>query len=548
MATTATTRTVLVPMGVTDGLVVALFHRGPKPDEMKLVATVDGHDQTIPVDTWRNCHQPFPGDDGPRPGYEIWAAKVKVSLPPETRVSLRVTGGREVGGSAWTAPGPDTRRCTLAFGSCFGLRNLRRRHDDEEFDKTIERHLTTAYDQLTANNKDPVYHVWLGDQVYLDDPRVGSLVDINVHERILERYAETWGLGGSSGFARVLSRSTNWFLTDDHEFWNGYPRANITLLGHTAKRLREQARRYFRNREEPSHPFHQGPWGRMAGAAFMTFQSPSFDADLNAFTDQVSPFPDAGGGSRYAGIATFGSESFTVALLDTRWNRTMLRTSHDKRHAGFSSDAALIKVEALLNERDHLVVLCLSRPIVGLPRKRFVVPFFAETAPEHYPEQYRRLLNAVESRSRAGRPTLILGGDVHEHSARLALGGRVLEIVCSPMSLIESLDTRGDLRVPWKKRLVKGSADLLGWIGDRISVPERSWASEREENMLLLSKRDARRDGVGAVRLDTTTPAEPVVTYTCCLSGLEEVRTVTLQWLDQSWQESTPVRAAADVA
>ncbi|MEZ5411319.1 MAG: hypothetical protein R2761_25035 [Acidimicrobiales bacterium] len=528
----ATTRTVLVPMGTPDGLVVALFHRGPKPDDMKLVATVNGHDQTIPVTEWRNCHAPFEGKEGA--DFELWAAKEKPNVRAATEVSLKVVGAETVTGSAWAAPGPDTRRCTLAFGSCFGLRNVRHL-DDEAFDETIRRHMVEAYGELTAGSGDPVYNLWLGDQVYLDDPRVGSLASIRIHQRILDRYAQTWGLGGRSGFAHLLGRSANWFLTDDHELWNGYPRANITLLGHTAGRLKEQARRYVTHKAEPSHPFHQGDWGRMAGAAFMTFQSPSFDDDLNRFNDRVSPFPDADGPSPYAGVATFGSDTFTVALLDTRWNRTMLRSSHGKRHAGFSSEAALIEVETLLRERDHLVVLCLSRPIVGQPRKRIVVPFFAETAPEHYREQYERLLEAVETRSRAGWPTLILAGDVHAHSARLALGGSVLEIVSSPMSLIESLDTRGLLKIPWKKRLVKGGADLLGWLGDRIALPERSWASGRGENVLMLSEDDARRDGLAAVRIDTTNSAQPEVTYTCRLSGLA-AKTATLQWRDQAWR------------
>lgn len=112
-------------MGVREGLVVALFHRGPKPDEMKLVATVDGHDQVIPVTDWRNCHAPFEGMDGA--DVELWAAKVQIR----------------------------------------GL------HKDE-FDRLIERHLTRAHQQLTADTGEPVYHVWLGDQVYLDDPPVGG--------------------------------------------------------------------------------------------------------------------------------------------------------------------------------------------------------------------------------------------------------------------------------------------------------------------------------------------------------------------------------------
>lgn len=527
--------TVLVPMGVKEGLVVALFHRGPRPDETKLVVTVDGHDQTLPVTKWRSCHQPFPQAKGPRPDLQIWAAKVTLGVPPASKVSLRVTGAEEVAGAAWTAPGPDTRCCTLAFGSCFGLRNVRGRHE-ETVDERNEEHLMWAYDRLTADTEDPVYNLWLGDQVYLDDPRVGSLATINIHERILDRYAETWGLGGRSGFAHLLDRSANWFLTDDHEFWNGYPRANITLLPHTAGRLKEQARRYFRDKAEPSHPFHQGDWGRMAGAAFMTFQSPSFDDDLNRFDDRVSPFPDADGGSPYAGVATFGSDTFTVALLDTRWNRTMLRASHDNRHAGFSSEASLIKVETLLREQDHLVVLVLSRPIIGLPRRRVVFPIIAETAPANYPEQYRRLLEAIELRSRAGRPTLILGGDVHEHSARLALGGKVLEIVSSPMSLIGSLDFRPGATNDWKAKALYHGSNFLERFQRAISIPERSWATKTEADLLQLSEEERVLNGVGAVSIDTTVPSQPVITYTCHLSGLDAERTVTLRWRDQAWR------------
>ncbi len=536
----ATTGTVLVPMGVSDGLVVALYHRGPKPEEMKLVATVDGHDQTIPVTEWRTCHEPFGTMEGA--GFELYAAKVKVSAPAATKVWLKVSGREGVDGSAWTPPEADTRRCTVAFGSCFGLRNDSH-HRRGTFDEEIERHLTSAYEQLTAGQDDPVYHVWLGDQVYLDDPAVGLRGRINVHRRILERYADTWGLGGRSGFAHLLSRSTNWFLADDHEFWNGFPRANITMIGHTGDRLVEQARRFFTHREEPSHPFHQGPWGRIAGAAFMTFQSPSFDRDLNQFSDMASPFVEDRGGSQYAGVATFGSDSFTVALLDMRWNRTMLRVDRRDRHAGFTSQPALEKLENLLEERDHLVVLCLSRPIVGRPLQRRVVPIFSETAPEHYHDQYRRLLAAIEARGRAGRPTLILGGDVHEHSARLGLGGRVLEIVSSPLSLIESLDGRGKPADGLKGGVIRLGARLIDRVQGAISRPEPSWVSDGSSDVLRLSGEDAVRDGLAAVRIDTTTPTEPVVTYACCLSGLDDVRTATIQWRDQAWTVPSPLAA-----
>ena len=214
----------------------------------------------------------------------------------------------------------------------------------------------------------------------------------------------------------------------------------------------------------------------------------------------------------------------------------MLRVGRKGRHAGFRSVEALAELEQLLADRDHLVVLCLARPILNQSLRRRVVPIVSETAPEHYPEQYRQLLRAVEARGRAGRPTLILGGDVHEHSARLGLGGRVLELVSSPMSLIETLDGRGPDAHGLRSRPIEWETHGLDRVLAVLSRRESSWVSDGVTEVVQFSPEDKVRDGLATVRIDTSDPAEPVVTYTCHLSGLDEARTVTLRWRDQAWQ------------
>ncbi len=534
----------MTPFALEFGLSVAVFRR--EPAQTALLAAADraiyeleimgqGDRRVVPVTEWRTCHEPFEGQQGAEGA--TFVAKVELpELPAGTRIEFALLNGDQTvaEASAWTKPATSMDRFTLAFGSCFGIRSNPLKpesaQDDLAFDEAVATHLVKAHRRLGDEGGGPIYNIWLGDQTYLDDPPVGALGDVNIHDRILSKYDKTWGLDGPSGLGRLLSRSTNWYLPDDHEFWNGFPRANITLLGHTGSRLVEQARRWLRHRGEQTHPYHQGSWGRVAGAAFMAFQSVN-DSDLNQFDDTVSP-PE---------LQTITTDDVSVVLFDTRWRRTMLRSSHGKRHAGFASEKALQQLFSKLDD-ERLVIVCLARPLFGRPPQKFTIPIISETAPEHYREQYRRLLAAVETRAAQGKPTVLLGGDVHHHSARLGLDERVLEFVCSPMSLIATLDNRDNPnggQFPSPRWFARKGRDLLNWAEGKLNRPtkEQSWAIDPGLDLFPYptGSDEHKDDGLATLAVDTTSSTAPRVTYSVWLRNQEQPASVTLRWAGQRW-------------
>lgn len=425
-----------------DRLTVLVLVAEPQPpqDVFHLHVVLDGDEQAVPVAKaevarWhttmprsasvaRRWHEAR-GKLGEIP--EITYAKTVVDgLEPGTSYRIDVKRGDELLTHCFgaTTPGPRTTTARLMFGSCHGVSAERVKAGHRAS------FLGSAHGRLRAGRQGPLYQMWLGDQLYVDDPwKHGWKPTIDPHREIINRYRVALGLTPHpSGLPTILSQGSNHFVPDDHEFWNNYPRASLaTLPVHTISRVTAQVKRYFFNRSEKPHPYHHGCWGRAAGAAFMAFQS----ADARGFDEfdpKVSP----------SAVQTIEFTGATVAMVDTRWHRTMALRDVSGR-ARFLLDEDFDRLAEIL-ERQHLVVVGLAKPIIGALSPNGWFNESLEVGPEDYRAQYRKLWTALNQRAERNLPTVVLAGDVHHHTARTALDGRLAEFVCSPMALIDSLD------------------------------------------------------------------------------------------------------------
>ena len=425
-----------------DRFTVLVLVSGPEPpsDVLHLDVILDGDEQAVPVAKaeiagWHTTTPQAPS--AARRWHEI---RGKVGPIAEISYSRTVIDGLEPGIAyridvkrseeslthcfGATTPGRETTNARLMFGSCHGV----------SADRVKAGHrasfLGSAHGRLRAASRGPIYQFWLGDQLYVDDPwKHGWKPTIDPHREIINRYRVAFGLTKHpSALPTILSQGSNHFVPDDHEFWNNYPRASLaTLPVHTTSRVAAQVKRYFFNRTEKPHPYHHGAWGRAAGAAFMAFQS----ADTRGFDDfapEVSP----------SAVHTIEFPGATVAMVDTRWHRTMALRDVSGR-ARFLLDDDFERVAAIL-DREHLVVLGVAKPIIGALSPNGWFNESLEVGPEDYRAQYRKLWAALNRRADWNLPTVVLAGDVHHHTARTALDGRLAEFVCSPMALIDSLD------------------------------------------------------------------------------------------------------------
>ncbi len=421
-------------------VLVLLETMEPPSDGLRVEATVDSDDQAVPVAKapivdWRTT-----GPSSPSAARRWHERRGKLGAIPEITYAKTVVDGLDSGTTyrvevkrgdelltdcrGTTLPGPETTTARLMFGSCHGV------SADRVKAGVRASFLNSAHGRLSAAADGPLYQLWLGDQLYVDDPwKHGWKPTIDPHREIITRYRVALGLTAHpSALSAILAKGSNHFIPDDHEFWNNYPRASMaTLPVHTASRVAAQVKRYFFNRSESPHPYHHGAWGRTAGAAFMAFQSAD-TAGFDEFAPEVSP----------SAVQTIDFPSATVAMVDTRWHRTMALRDVSGR-ARFLLDDDFDRLTTIL-ERDHLVVLGLAKPIIGALSPNGWFNESLEVGPEDYRAQYRRLWAALNRRADRNLPTVVLAGDVHHHTARTALDGRLAEFVCSPMALIDSLD------------------------------------------------------------------------------------------------------------
>lgn len=426
-------------------------------------------------------------------------------LDPDTDHDIALRLGDDVLDRAVTRTLPVDADCLrMVLGSCY------------DSDQDRERVAAMYGSLVAAGGGTPHLQLWLGDQVYVDAPAVEGLWPKDSVGTILDRYRATWGLASDErrkvGLAAALGGGANLFLPDDHEFWDNYPQGSITLLGHTIVRLTIQLLRYLCGRlglmaTGPSHPSGQGPWGRAAGEAYCVFQS---ELAFDGFGRGVNP-PQ---------LQVVDVGSMVLAMADTRWHRTIRKGGGGV----FMPDADLEALVDLLDNDDRLICLALSRPLLGNLPDRGPVRARIDYGPEDFGPQYRRLWAALNGRADRGRPTIVVAGDAHDHSVRLAQDDRLLEVVSSPLALLVSLQ-RGPVAAVIDvygraKAVVRGVLDRLGRLVGRgpqpssdaaypvISADGRDWVSRPGRTIENVSTPDS---SLALLSFDLTDREAPVV-------------------------------------
>ncbi|MBP7929462.1 MAG: hypothetical protein KAZ88_01625 [Acidimicrobiia bacterium] len=501
------------------------------PTERPPAVTVVFEGRPLPV-AWRRQPIGSPGD-------RLWWAKLEVSdlkAAAYYRAEL-VDAGLDVKASARVAtlPADGSTPFQLVVGSCFDILGQHRNVLDD------------AYRVLSQEAPvDLSYNMWLGDQVYVDAPWSTSTRATDARRTIYDRYLRSWGLRTPSGLANAMSQSSNWYLPDDHEFWNGYPDPSwLTLFWHTFKRFVRQVWRALPPSKTLPHPASQGEWGKTAGEAYCVFAS---DLDFDTFDESVSP----------EGLQQVDFGGVVLVAVDTRWRRT-IRKALDG--AGFMLEDDLDALVALLDNEPRTVCLALSRPIIGFLPRQSVSPGPADGGPEQFPHQYTRLWKALARRARKGWPTLTVAGDVHRHAVRGALGGGLLEVVSSPTSLLDALDDRSwvtrmrnaadrfrvtvrNLELKLRRRKAATIDFAYPDFGFNINDDDQWDGTAKAGTEFFLA--GARRSGLAGVQFDTSDPARPVVTVRSVvepqkLPGDLVVATRQFSWrAGDGWVETSP--------
>ncbi|MDG2112680.1 MAG: hypothetical protein P8N02_08730 [Actinomycetota bacterium] len=452
-----------------------------------------------------------------------WSKLRLHGLTPASTVQLRARADDYVDSPPAhivTLPTADTDRIGLVVGSRYDRGNAE-----------VALRLIEAYERVgnTDGAHRSALHFWLGDQVYVDAPWTAGLRASDAWDVVAGKYLDTWEVGPRRdpevGLGAMLRRGSNWFLPDDHEFWNGYPQLSfVTLTAHATQRAIRQFLRLLRPGTSP-HPASQGVFGRATGHGYVVFQS---TLDAPEFDESVTP----------AQVQELDFDAARLLLADTRWARTIRRRL---RNAGFMLDADLDHLLSRL-DTDKLVVLMLARPMIGHPPKK-TGRFALDVGTEAYYDQYNRLCKAVFDRAEAGRPTLLIGGDVHVHAVRDALDHRVLEIVSSPMSLLgggaTAFMTRLALRMHQLVAVVRYRVSrLFGrpavapdsfpvYDADRVPAPQQG------TTIFPTGRID---DGLVGLDLDLSDPARPVVTYRGAAQDSRDVHSLVRCWTGDRWE------------
>jgi len=172
----------------------------------------------LPDSGWANRGTP--------PKNRVWWTYVVVSnLQPDTEYTceLIVSGNTVASGVASTLPqslpqqGGSNSPFNVFVGSCYFLQN------------DPNRLVPEAYVHLWNSQwKSPIKFL-CGDQIYFDlppsdfSPKLKNIKKTNLQRfyrrRLTNKYLYTW-----HALDPMLSLGTNYFLTDDHEYWNDYPR------------------------------------------------------------------------------------------------------------------------------------------------------------------------------------------------------------------------------------------------------------------------------------------------------------------------------------
>jgi hypothetical protein len=261
----------------------------------------------------------------------------------------------------------------------------------------------TIVSQMAAVSK-PHLTFLAGDQVYLDLP---TLQDFPDDARCLAQKFEadyTLNWAGPLAYTEVLKAAPSISVPDDHEYWNNFPH-HCAIINNTYS------------------DDGQARWKRAARTVFEGFQLP-YPAQTGdpviIDVDPLSFFLADTRTNKDPGLArTMSDESLT------RLDNWVTAVINDKKFGVFLSGQSLFREEA------HRILGVESDFAVG----DYELPDYSD-----FPE----IVNALKRLEAAGRPVLLLTGDVHwgrVASARDNRTGRIgfWEVISSPASLVSTV-------------------------------------------------------------------------------------------------------------
>lgn len=258
-----------------------------------------------------------------------------------------------------------------------------------------------AVAELTKS-RTPAFKLLIGDQVYQDYP-VNWMSPKSSFDLYAERYESYWGNGA---YRELLMSSPNFFLCDDHEFWNDFPEPQRHLPRTWRKADRDKITRAARD----LYVGYQQS-ANLGGKAYYAFD--------------IGPGPDR---------AESPKVSFFVA--DSRSERDRI----DAPDPHFLKEEQWTALEAWGRSLDGPGVLVIGQPVFQKDGD------WKDHSLSNFSNDYGRLWSLLE-RALSGRKgvvphdVLILTGDIH--SGRYAVGRlrgptniEIRELVASPASRV----------------------------------------------------------------------------------------------------------------
>lgn len=257
-------------------------------------------------------------------------------------------------------------------------------------------HLTRVVQGLPASQR-PHFTLLMGDQVYLDMPTFQNFPDDEawLARRFEDQYRQNWS--HHRGLRAVLALAPSLSVPDDHEYWNNFPHPATVV-------------------QNSWTPDGRKRWRQAADAVYDAFQVPAPAVRGEPVEVEIPPL--------------------SILALDQRSLRR-----EDARSA--LTESALDRVDSWV---DHLIrrrlygAVVTGQPLLDLPAKPWEEKFVDRTLPNY--GDYRRLVRALLRLSDAGRPVLLLTGDVHwgrVSRIRERIRDRFIEFICSPASLVSTV-------------------------------------------------------------------------------------------------------------
>ncbi|WP_299478053.1 hypothetical protein [uncultured Roseibium sp.] len=239
--------------------------------------------------------------------------------------------------------------------------------------------------------------LFMGDQVYLDLPTLNNYPDneAELADRFERYYRTNWT--SYLGLDTILKTAPSVFCPDDHEYWNNFPHRSPIIQNSWKQASRER-------------------WKSAADQLYDAFQcaAPAERGDnIEIDIDPVS-----------------------ILVLDQRTHR------QEDRSATLTPEGLQRLndwVDRLIAEKKFGAVVT-GQSLLDKPVGEFKGAVADWMLPNY--RDYESIVKALERLSDAGRPVLLLTGDVHwgrVTEVRQAGRTKFIEIICSPSSLVTTI-------------------------------------------------------------------------------------------------------------